>query len=160
MAYNANLCCRNVAGPSRLTAIVIPPPITRSYATSYRNKEATLSLTGYKQWAQGPGKDYAYPNPSGKAKWLGGSVVSAVWWVRSKVDDAWQPFPLNPSFRPPPPISNAIQDRIYQQLLAGKRDLPQLAEDYNVSKARIMAIKKLKDVEVEFRRQVRRPRQF
>ena len=65
-----------------------------------------------------------------------------------------QPFPGNPSFRPPPPLSNALQDRIYEQLVKGEKDIATLAPEYNISKARISAIHKLKQVEAEFRRQV------
>ncbi|ORX36449.1 hypothetical protein BD324DRAFT_497994 [Kockovaella imperatae] len=56
-------------------------------------------------------------------------------------------------FRPPPPLSNAVQDRIYTQLQQGDKDVATLASEYCISKARIHAIHKLKQVEAEFRRQ-------
>lgn len=64
-----------------------------------------------------------------------------------------QPFPANPSFRPPPPLSDDLQNLLYDKLRSGST-VAQLSHRYNVSKARIEAIRKLKDVELEFKRQV------
>jgi len=47
-----------------------------------------------------------------------------------------------------------MQDRIYTDLLKGDKPIGALAVEYSVSKGRIEAIKKLKEVEAEMRRQV------
>ena len=65
-----------------------------------------------------------------------------------------QPYASNPSFRPPVPLSNDVQDQINRDLLRWDQDLGSLSEKYGVSKARIHAIRKLKEVEAEFVRQV------
>lgn len=67
---------------------------------------------------------------------------------------AIQPFPTNPSFQPPPPISDVIMTQIDQELRSGEKTIGQIATQFSVSKARIEAIAKLKEVEAEFRRQV------
>jgi hypothetical protein len=64
-----------------------------------------------------------------------------------------QPFATNPSFRPPPPLSNDLQNILYAKLSRGIK-AGQLAEQHNVSKARIEAVNKLKQVEDAFKRQV------
>ena len=69
-------------------------------------------------------------------------------------EDIFQPYPANPSFRPPPPLSNDIQEALYKELKAGKKTIGVLANEYSVSKARIDAVRKLKEVEAEMYRQV------
>jgi hypothetical protein len=65
-----------------------------------------------------------------------------------------QPYSSNPSFRPPPPLSNDLQNILYAELSRGNKTVGQLAEQFSVSKARIEAVRKLKEVEREFKRQV------
>ena len=99
-------------------------------------EEPALEL-GYDKWLYKVGWQYKTPERGAPAKWLGDSV----------------PFPTNPSFRPPPPLSNDLQDILIADVRTGKRTIGQIAQQYNVSKARIEAIRKLKAVEDEFRRQ-------
>ena len=61
---------------------------------------------------------------------------------------------MNPSFRPPPPLGNDLQDVVYAEMRRGAKTLGEIAAEHNVSKARLSAIKKLKDVEQELKRQV------
>lgn len=61
---------------------------------------------------------------------------------------------MNPSFRPPPPIGNDLQDVLYTEMRRGTKTLGEIATEHNVSKARLSAIKKLKEVEEELKRQV------
>lgn len=65
-----------------------------------------------------------------------------------------QPYPGNPSFAPPPPLSDRTQDRIYRDLRAGGQTVTALSVKYQVSKARIEAVQQLKEIESEFLRQV------
>ena len=61
---------------------------------------------------------------------------------------------MNPSFKPPPPIGTAMQDTLYREMAQGDKTIGQISSEFNVSKARLAAIKKLKAVELEFKRQV------
>lgn len=92
----------------------------------------------FPEWKIAYGSQYRQAKPGSKARWLGNKV----------------PFPNNPSFRPPPPLSNTLQDLIWAELRSGERTVGQLSVKYGVSRARIEAIRKLKEVEAEFRRQV------
>jgi DNA transposition AAA+ family ATPase len=49
-----------------------------------------------------------------------------------------------------------MQDKLYRDLTAGQKTVGALANDYSVSKARIEAVRKLKEVEAEMKRQVSR----
>ncbi|WVF66740.1 hypothetical protein IAT40_001482 [Kwoniella sp. CBS 6097] len=89
----------------------------------------------FADWIKSEGAPYRQPVKGQKARWLGDSV----------------PYASNPSFRPPPPLSDYLQNKVYLELQRGKK-IAELSEKYNVSKARIEAIKKLKEVEAEFRR--------
>ncbi|KAL1410118.1 hypothetical protein Q8F55_004121 [Vanrija albida] len=139
-----SFCTSAIAGPSRLPASVgraaraVPAAAARGYATR-RGEETTVSFAedGYAFWMLTVGWKYKTPARGGKAKWLGGDV----------------PFETNPSFKPPPPISNDLQNLVYKDLRAGKRTVGEIAQAYSVSKKRIEAIRKLKAVEDEFRRQ-------
>lgn len=79
-----------------------------------------------------------------------------------------QPYPTNPTFRPPPPLSDALREMIYQEYFfpdqfstvpaspfAAKSEsktgnINQLSVKHGVSKARIEAILRLKIVEKEW----------
>ncbi|ORY27683.1 eukaryotic mitochondrial regulator protein-domain-containing protein [Naematelia encephala] len=141
-----------IAGPSR-----IPWNITRQsrlFSSSSRRRaqrpdhveseevvRAKLRDRGYHlgvtRYLNSLAEEFAHPLPGQKAKWLGGN----------------HPYPLNPSFRPPPPLGNQTQDFIYQELCRGVKTTGALAAEFNVSKARVEAIRKLKEVEQEFIRQ-------
>ncbi|KAK4683949.1 hypothetical protein P7C73_g6259, partial [Tremellales sp. Uapishka_1] len=145
----------NIAGPSRLpiraaTRVVLA---RRHASTAAEQVEPAVegeneveavssderpraSGEGYQRWLETVGARY-HSADQGKAQWLGGVV----------------PFASNPSFRPPPPLSNDLQDVIYAATKRQDKTIGQLAESYNVSKARIQAITKLKQVEAEYRRQ-------
>ena len=57
-----------------------------------------------------------------------------------------QPFPLNPYFKPNPPISNQTKQAIYQRYLE-KSTPRQLAEEYGLGLERVNAILRLKALE-------------
>lgn len=65
----------------------------------------------------------------------------------------YQPFPQNPTFRPPPPLSNDLQNVIADRHHAGE-NLGQLSQAFGISKARIEAVLKLKELEARYKRQV------
>ncbi|RXK35672.1 hypothetical protein M231_07045 [Tremella mesenterica] len=153
-----------IAGPSRLTkAVQLPravPPLLHSFHpwTHSSRRSATTSSSAESvsdTRSRGRGNragpvpksrqewesDFAsifHSSPRGrKARWLGDSV----------------PYPGNPTFKPPPPLSNELQDSIHAELRTGAKTVGQIADRFNVSKARIEAIRKLKGVEEEYIRQ-------
>jgi len=62
------------------------------------------------------------------------------------------PFPLNPSFRPPPPLSDALRTQIYTQFMADpiNNSVRRLAERYHLSLKRVDAVLRLKGLEAQF----------
>ncbi|KAH9486394.1 37S ribosomal protein S35, mitochondrial [Psilocybe cubensis] len=62
------------------------------------------------------------------------------------------PFPMNPSFKPPPPISDVQKDIIFQQFLADPllHSPRRLAQRYHLSLKRVDAILRLKGLERHF----------
>ena len=156
-----------VAGPSRIPIAPCANPlarvVVRSYATDSDVVKHTPTLTPtvdrpgarprvrYPAWRKSIGKEYKYVVPGAKAKWLGGAIVSA---LRSPVYSS-QPYPMNPSFRPPAPLGDEAQDVLYAQMKAGQKTLGEISAEYNVSIARLEAIRKLKQVEESFTKFVR-----
>ncbi|KAG6851384.1 hypothetical protein H0H93_005782 [Arthromyces matolae] len=68
-------------------------------------------------------------------KWLGGG-----------------PFPMNPSFKPPPPVSDSIRDAIYATYMADpiKNNVRELSQKFHLSLKRIDAILRLKGMEADW----------
>ena len=68
-----------------------------------------------------------------------------------------QPFPLNPTFNPPAPLSDSVRAAIFNAHIKdpAKNNLRHLSTTYNVAIDRIRAILKLKALEQEFVRTVR-----
>ncbi|KAH7886196.1 eukaryotic mitochondrial regulator protein-domain-containing protein [Phlebopus sp. FC_14] len=60
-----------------------------------------------------------------------------------------QPFPLNPSFEPPVPLSNALRSRLYWDYIADPQanSVRALASKHNLSIKRVDAILRLKGME-------------
>ncbi|WVQ83511.1 hypothetical protein IAT38_005652 [Cryptococcus sp. DSM 104549] len=86
-------------------------------------------------WKHKEGPKWRFARKGEKAKWLGGDV----------------PYPTNPSFAPPPPLSDYTMSQVYAEIVRGV-PVNQLANKYNISKARIEAVRKLKEVEDEYER--------
>ncbi|KAG8755500.1 hypothetical protein FRC12_010873 [Ceratobasidium sp. 428] len=63
-----------------------------------RNTRAKVDPQTVEDWFQGEGLPYLNPTPS-KPNWLGGDI----------------PFPDNPTFRPPPPLSDVVKSSIYDR---------------------------------------------
>jgi hypothetical protein len=61
----------------------------------------------------------------------------------------YQPFPLNPSFKPPTPVSNALRNTLYQSFMANPKanSVRSLASRYHLSIKRVDAILRLKGLE-------------
>jgi len=65
-----------------------------------------------------------------------------------------QPFPMNPSFRPPPPIADAQREAMYRAYMSDpvKNDVRALSQRYNLSIKRVDAILRLKGLERAWRK--------
>jgi len=89
----------------------------------------------YKQWVEGEGSQFRNTKPH-RTNWLGGEV----------------PFPLNPSFKPPPPLSNALRNQIFTRWKSNPvHYTPRLLSiHYGLSIKRIEAIIRLKAHEAEY----------
>ena len=61
----------------------------------------------------------------------------------------YQPFPLNPSFKPPTPVSDALRKTLYQSFMANPNanSVRNLASRYHLSIKRVDAILRLKGLE-------------
>ncbi|TFK41967.1 eukaryotic mitochondrial regulator protein-domain-containing protein [Crucibulum laeve] len=72
-------------------------------------------------------------------KWLGNEV----------------PFPMNPTFKPPPPLSSEIRERMYNAFMQDpeKNSVRALAQRYHVSIKRVDAILRLKGLEKDWQKQ-------
>ncbi|KAH9050550.1 eukaryotic mitochondrial regulator protein-domain-containing protein [Lactarius hengduanensis] len=82
-------------------------------------------------WKKTVGKQFEKPHRP--CNWLGGKV----------------PFPLNPSFKPPTPVSDALRNTLYQSFMADPKtnSVRNLAGRYHLSMKRVDAILRLKGLE-------------
>ncbi|CAG7851707.1 SubName: Full=Uncharacterized protein {ECO:0000313/EMBL:CCA68742.1} [Serendipita indica DSM 11827] len=76
------------------------------------------------------GQSFRRPREDGP-NWLGGSV----------------PFPLNPSFKPPPPITDKLRTEIFNKHLEKGKTEEELSSEYKLGINRIRAILRLKKLE-------------
>lgn len=83
-----------------------------------------------------------FKNPTKPNNWLGGD----------------RPFPLNHSFKPPVPVSDALRTQIYQKFMSDPKthSVRALAAAHGLSLKRVDAILRLKGLEEHFK-QVRIP---
>ncbi|WRT65396.1 uncharacterized protein IL334_002339 [Kwoniella shivajii] len=134
----------SIAGPSRIPFQAVSNTCRRSFARRHASTAAGEERTPprkissnvfFADWLKSEGSQYREPVKGQKAKWLGEQV----------------PYSSNPTFRPPPPLSDYMQNQVYSDLVRGRKP-SELSEKYNISKARIEAIRKLKEVEAEFKR--------
>ncbi|KNE69284.1 hypothetical protein AMAG_13665 [Allomyces macrogynus ATCC 38327] len=70
-------------------------------------------VTRAEKWLHGPGKMFEHVQP-GMAQY-----------VSYRAD---QPFPMNPLFRPAPPLADSVREDIYRTYLSGKVSVAQLAQ--------------------------------
>ncbi|KAF8507981.1 eukaryotic mitochondrial regulator protein-domain-containing protein [Hysterangium stoloniferum] len=101
--------------------------------------EARGSTSGtYENWVSSTGRKYMHPNPLGP-KWLGRDV----------------PFPLNPTFKPPTPLSDAVRSAVYEMYVSNpaRNNTHAVSTRYGISIKRIEAIIKLKSLEAQWKKQ-------
>jgi hypothetical protein len=99
----------------------------------------------------GVGSKFKNPKPR---NWLGGEVVEFVFPFSGQMmrilNVHSQPFPMNPSFLPPIPISDALRTKMYKEYMADplKNSVRELARKYHLSIKRVDAILRLKGHEM------------
>ncbi|KAG1857602.1 eukaryotic mitochondrial regulator protein-domain-containing protein [Suillus tomentosus] len=95
----------------------------------------TPRTPSYENWIVGPGLKY---RDSAPRNWLGSGT----------------PFPLNQSFRPPPPVSDALRTHIYFSYMADPEanSVRALAARHHLSIKRIDAILRLKGLEQSWKK--------
>ncbi|KAJ3362604.1 hypothetical protein GGF32_005847 [Allomyces javanicus] len=86
-------------------------------------------VTRAEKWLHGPGKMFEHVQP-GMAQY-----------VSYRAD---QPFPMNPLFRPAPPLADSVREDIYRTYLSGKVSVAQLAQRFRIAEARVKAVLALK----------------
>jgi hypothetical protein len=64
----------------------------------------------------------------------------------------FQPFPMNPSFRPPAPVSDALRTKMYKEYMQNPQEnnVRVLSQRYHLSLKRVDAILRLKGQEEEW----------
>jgi len=84
----------------------------------------------YNEFLSSIGAKYKFAKPN---NWLGDDV----------------PFPMNPSFKPPPPLSDIVRQKIYTEFMANpkKNSVRVLSQRYHLSLKRVDAILRLKGLE-------------
>ena len=68
--------------------------------------------------------------------------------------EVFQPFPMNPSFKPPPPISDATKNEIYRRFMSNpsQHNIHELSSQYHISLKRVDAILRLKGLEESWKK--------
>ncbi|KAG1836591.1 eukaryotic mitochondrial regulator protein-domain-containing protein, partial [Suillus subalutaceus] len=99
------------------------------------NDAETPQTPSYENWIAGAGRKYRDPAPR---NWLSPGT----------------PFPLNESFRPPPPVSDALRTQIYFSYMADPEanSVRALAARHHLSIKRIDAILRLKGLEESWKK--------
>ncbi|KAJ9118188.1 hypothetical protein QFC22_004092 [Naganishia vaughanmartiniae] len=136
----------------------VDAPSTSSSSSSSAAEGATVrGGQGYDAWLRSVGRQYK-DQPTNGPNWLGGHV----------------PYPTNPTFRPPPPLSDTLKEMIYQEYffpdkvassvpaspLAGGApkaagevktgNIAMLSAKHGISRARVEAVLRLKMMEKEW----------
>ena len=97
-------------------------------------------LPPFQEWVRTDGEQYRYPAPQKGPHWV-----------------ASTPFPLNPAFRPPPPVHQSVRDEMWRLHTEAPAQwtVRALADRYRVSLAKAEAVLRLKALEEEFVHEVR-----
>lgn len=109
----------------------IEDEVTEVQGKEYRPKPST-----FWQWSEEVAPDFRDPKPR---NWLGGDV----------------PFPLNPSFKPPIPLSDALRTQLYQSFMRDPEtnSVRALSSRHNISIKRVDAILRLKGLEEAWKKE-------
>ncbi|KAI0334345.1 hypothetical protein GY45DRAFT_1334257 [Cubamyces sp. BRFM 1775] len=110
-----------------------------SVPSSRRNYARKLDVSGdpnYGEWLNTHGGKYREPHKPNN--WLGG-----------------EPFPLNPTFKPPTPLSDDVRNAIWREYMLDpvQHDVRRLAQKHGLSIARVDAILRLKGLEEHWQKE-------
>lgn len=105
-----------------------------------RRRLSRRPLPPFREWIRGEGEQFRYPAPQRGPHWIGGT-----------------PFPLNPAFRPPPPVHQSVRDDMWRlhNEAPTQWTIRSLADKFRVSLPRAEAILRLKALEQDFEKEVR-----
>ena len=108
----------------------------------------------YEQWLATTGRQYKRAD---RRNWLGGTVVRPrfpLYAPSSLTNAGRQPFPLNPSFKPPTPLSDARRQQIFDQFIFDPKvnNVRALAARHGISIKRVDAILRLKGLEASWKK--------
>ncbi|KAI0363051.1 hypothetical protein BV20DRAFT_1007847 [Pilatotrama ljubarskyi] len=119
--------------PARSSWLSLVPK--RHYAAGPDSADPFEEGPSYAQWLRTEGVKYKEPHRP--KNWLGG-----------------EPFPLNPTFKPPTPISDAVRTKIWNEYMLdpAKFNVRVLAQRHGLSIARVDAILRLKGLEEHWRK--------
>lgn len=97
-------------------------------------------LAPFDEWIQTDARVYKQPKPGMGPNWIGDT-----------------PFPLNPSFNPPPPVRQSTKTEIWRlhESNPAQWTIRALSEKFSIGLQRTEAILRLKALEVEWTSQVR-----
>ncbi|CAE7147980.1 unnamed protein product [Rhizoctonia solani] len=115
-------------------------------STLKKGKQAKVDPQTVESWFRDEGLPYLNPTP-GKPNWLGGDI----------------PYPDNPTFKPPPPLSDVVKSSIYDRYLKALQPatsksesrvqtIRTLSEQFGISIARVEAIVRLKEFERQYQK--------
>lgn len=106
----------------------------------------------YEDWLATTGRQYKRTDIR---NWLGGSVVRTCVHACVRVtNQSQQPFPLNASFKPPTPLSDARRQHIFDQFMLDPmvNTVRALATRHGISLKRVDAILRLKGLEASWKK--------
>lgn len=149
-AFTTKSCLReDAAGPSAASASANEPAAAEDEASTRAAAERGESMSknaashshrkAFVRWVSGQGQRY-----SGAAREPG---------MTNYLDGKAHPFPLNPMFRPQPPVSSAIKDGIVQEWQNGT-GLRQISSKFGVTLERVEAVLALRQVRDQWTEQV------
>ena len=115
--------------------------------------EATAGGDQYEKWLEKSG--FQFKNHDIPRNWLGGDRVEFVYVPigAGLTLTLPQPFPLNPTFKPPTPVSDKLRNTIYQTFMVdpAQNSVRVLSERYGLSIKRVDAILRLKGLEASMK---------
>ncbi|CAE6524096.1 unnamed protein product [Rhizoctonia solani] len=114
--------------------------------TFRKGRQAKVDPQMVEGWFRSEGLPYLNPTP-GKPNWLGGDI----------------PYPDNPTFKPPPPLSDVVKSSIYDQYIKAlqpavskseshTQTIRNLSEQLGISISRVEAIIRLKEYEKQYQK--------
>jgi hypothetical protein len=114
-----------------------------------------LAKQDYKDWLSGPGRNFKRPLYN-EMNYLS-SYDPKTWQRRGSDRDKMNtPFPLNPTFRSTPVLSEELKEEIYKRAVDSGKSVRSVSAELGVSLERVGAVVRLKEVERKWQREVRK----